>query len=297
MLGYVNVKKDELKMREFELYSGYYCGICKSIGSRYGQLPRFTLSYDAAFLAMILAGVDGSAEEISREHCVIHHIKEKTVVRNRAIDYAGDMMLILAWYKLLDDIQDENRFYAKVATVIKKGTFKKLQAAYPDLCEKMEKDLRELKELEDSRCAGLDEAAEAFSHIMELLMTGYEAAVKDPATERILRRIGYHLGKWIYVIDAYDDVEDNIRNGVYNPLVYRYGYEESSERPEDFKKRVTEPVEWNLLTYLAEMSKAYDLLELKRNNGIIENVIYLGLLNKTEEILGKKGKEDGKQSL
>ena len=97
MLGYVRIYKPDLKVREYELYCGYYCGICKYIGSEYGQLPRMSLSYDAAFLAVLLASVIDEPDQPTQEHCIAHHIRKRTVVRNKSIEYAGDLMLILAW--------------------------------------------------------------------------------------------------------------------------------------------------------------------------------------------------------
>ena len=95
MLGYVTADKPELKMREFEVYSGYYCGVCKSIARRYGQIPRIVLSYDAAFLALLLGGLSGEADEPTREHCIAHPAKKKTIVSNNAIDYAADVLKTL----------------------------------------------------------------------------------------------------------------------------------------------------------------------------------------------------------
>ena len=106
MLGYVKIDKGELKVREYDIYTGYYCGICKSIGRRYGQLPRMVLSYDAAFLGILLSALSDDRDEISWEHCIAHHIQKKPVISNKVIDYAADVMLILAWYKLADDVKD-----------------------------------------------------------------------------------------------------------------------------------------------------------------------------------------------
>lgn len=128
MLGYVKIDKGELKVREYEVYTGYYCGICKSIGKRYGQLPRMSLSYDAAFLAIILASLNDEPDMPVQEHCIAHPvIKKKTIIRNRAIDYAGDVMLILAWYKLIDDAKDEDKLYAKATMVLLKRIYKTRQ--------------------------------------------------------------------------------------------------------------------------------------------------------------------------
>ena len=108
MLGYVTIEKNELKVREFDMYQAYYCGICKSIGRRFGQLPRMVLSYDSVFLALVLAGLSEETDIVLQEHCITHHIKKKPVVfGNEALDYAADVMVILAYHKFLDDWKDE----------------------------------------------------------------------------------------------------------------------------------------------------------------------------------------------
>lgn len=287
MLGYVTADKPELKMREYEVYSGYYCGVCKSIGRRYGQLPRMVLSYDAAFLALLLAGLSGEADEPAREHCLVHPIKKKTIVSNEAIDYAADVMLILAWYKLLDDANDEGKLYARTAIATLKGIYRKLESARPELCRKVAQHLSDLTELEKSKCTSLDQAAEEFAKIMEAILE--EGPVPENFREtEAMKRIGYHLGKWIYLMDAIDDIEENIESGAYNPLLYRFDYQPGEE---DFRGRIMDTCRFNLFHYLGEIANAVDLLPLKKNKGVIENIIYKGLLKKTEEITKEKEKE------
>ncbi|MCL1919001.1 MAG: DUF5685 family protein [Peptococcaceae bacterium] len=174
MRGYVKAEKSELKVWECRCYTGYYCGICKSIGRRYGQLPRMALSYDAVFLALVLAGLFPEENIFVRENCLAHPLRKKAILHNTAIDYAGDVMLIMAWYKLLDDIRDEGKIAAMPA----------------DFC-------------------------------------------KQPA----LTKIGHCLGKWIYLMDAMDDLEENIKTGAYNPLLYRFAYENGEP---DFRARILE---------------------------------------------------------
>lgn len=280
MLGYVTADKPELKMREFEQYTGYYCGVCKSIGRRYGQLPRMVLSYDAAFLALLLAGISEEQDEPTKQHCLAHPIKKKTIVANDAIDYAADVMLILAWYKLLDDARDEGKAYAKAAIFTMKKVFRKLEKARPELSKKIGVHLAELTELENAKCASLDEAAEAFAKIMEAIFE--EGPLPENFREtQVLRRIGYHLGKWIYLMDAIDDIDENIESGAYNPLLYRFEYIPGELH---FKERIIETCKFNLFHYLGEIGNALDLLDLKKNRGVIENIIYSGLLRKTEEM-------------
>lgn len=318
MLGYVRPDKAELKVREYEVYTGYYCGVCKSIGKRYGQLSRMALSYDAAFLAIMLEALSDMPEAPAQEHCIAHpFIQKKTVIRNEAIDYAADVMLILAWYKLLDDARDEGKLYAKGTMVLLKSIFKKLRKRHPALCSGIEKHLAELSRLEQEKCAQLDLAAEAFSKIMEiifreggLLLYGKQAPAGSPpprpekaktpkgaplliigdepepqTPEEALAKIGYHLGKWIYLIDAADDIEENVESGAYNPLLYRFAYDSGTETPESFRKRIEEDLKFNLYHYLAIAGNYMNSLDIKKNQGIIENIIYFGLNRKTEEII------------
>lgn len=286
MLGYVTTEKSELKMREYEVYSGYYCGVCKSIGRRYGQLPRMVLSYDAAFLALLLASVDRENDQPRKEHCIIHHIKKKTIIDNQAIDYAGDVMLILAWHKLLDDVNDEGKLYAKATVLLMKRIYRKLQQQRPSLCGKIEDNLTTLSQLENEKCDNLDQVAETFARIMEAIFE--EGPLPENFREhKVLARIGYHLGKWIYLMDAIDDIEENIESGAYNPLLYRFEYQEGEA---DFRGRITETCKFNLFHYLAEISKSTDLLAIKKNRGIIENIVYMGLLRKTEQMFQKEEK-------
>ena len=327
MLGYVKIDKGELKVLEYEVYTGYYCGVCKSIGRRYGQLPRMVLSYDAAFLAILLASLSDESDTPVQEHCIAHPvIKKKTVIRNRAIDYAGDVMLILAWYKLADDAADEGKVYAKPVMLMMKRIFRRLNSLYPELCSSVKCHLSALSALEREKCASIDMAAEAFSKIMEDIFTeGLQAVYgseppqqtspgadrSDPGisgasgmqnrpcgfaspgsdTRELLARAGYHLGKWVYMIDAVDDIEENIESGAYNPLLFRFKFDAANETADEFRARIEPDLRFNLYHYLAMLSRCTDSLDIRKNAGIIENVIYFGLNRKTEEIIMRTDKD------
>lgn len=327
MLGYVKIDKGELKVREYEVYTGYYCGVCKSIGRRYGQLPRMVLSYDAAFLAILLASLSDESDTPVQEHCIAHPvIKKKTVIRNRAIDYAGDVMLILAWYKLADDAADEGKAYAKPVMLMMKRIFRRLNSLYPELCSSVKCHLSALSALEREKCASIDMAAEAFSKIMEDIFTeglravygseppqqtspgadhsdygisGASGMQDEPCgfaspgndTRELLARAGYHLGKWVYMIDAVDDIEENIESGAYNPLLFRFGFNAANETADEFRARIEPDLRFNLYHYLAMLSRCTDSLDIRKNAGIIENVIYFGLNRKTEEIIMRTDKD------
>lgn len=291
MLGYIKPDKPELKIKEFELYGGYYCGICKSISKRYGQIPRMTLNYDSVFLAVLLAGMNPEIEHIEQERCFVHPLKIRSIVYdNEEIDYAADMLLLLAHYKIKDDLQDEKSVKAAVGSALMRGTFKKLMVNEPDKCSLVKAKLEELTTLEAEGCSSLDRAAEPFAKLMEEIFD-YPQFKTLPNYHELsegFRRIGYHIGKWIYLIDAYDDIEEDIKSKAYNPLLRQFSYAPEKETVDAFKIRVKDRTERNLVLYLAEIANCCSKLDFKKNKGIIENILYFGLMRKTEEILQEK---------
>ena len=275
MLGYVTIAKSELKIREYDLYQGYYCGICKAIGRRCGQLPRLNLSYDSVFLAMVLSSLSEGKENVEQQHCIVHPIKKKPVVLDEsAIDYAADVMVILAYHKFLDDWQDDKSAVGFAGKTALAGAYKRLAKQYPDVCKKVEAALKTLSELEAAKCESLDQTADAFADVMEALFTGYFDEDSHASRRRILGEMGRWLGRWIYVIDALDDYPKDAEKGRYNPLLYR--------------KNNLEGIGDLLYNYLAEIVNAYDLLPIKRNQGIIENILLMGLRQRTDVLLKER---------
>lgn len=300
MLGYILPEKPELKIREYEMYSGYYCGICKSIGKRYGQFPRFTLSYDSVLLALVLAGIQPDSETIRTERCIVNPMKKRNIVYdNEAIDYAADLMLILAYYKLKDDYQDDKKISAALGTALMQGSFRKLKRNKPEKCNRIEEYLAQLTQLEKEKCASIDPAAEPFAKLMEEVFEGeslfLESIENQEEIRLAYRKMGYHLGKWIYLIDAFDDISENAKSGSYNPLINQFQYDcQGRETVEEFKTKIAMRVEFNLMMYLTEIAEAYGKLKIEKNNGLVENIIYFGLQRKTEEVLGKNKVNDEK---
>lgn len=290
MLGYVKPDKPELKIKEYELYSGYYCGICKSIGKRYGQLPRLALNYDSVFLAILIAGISDAVEHIEIERCFVHPIKKRTILYDSPeIDYAADILLLLAYYKLKDDYQDEKSIKAAIGAALMKGTFKSLMETAPEKCIYVKDQLSELTRLESEKCPTIDRSAEPFAKLMEEVFDypGWKKEKNAAELSQIFRRIGYHLGKWIYLIDAFDDIEDNLKEKTFNPLIIQFEFDSKKESVDAFKERIRERVERNLVLYLAEIAQSCSHLKFLKNQGLIENILYFGLMRKTEEILQK----------
>ncbi|HHU17722.1 MAG TPA: hypothetical protein GXZ70_05820 [Clostridiales bacterium] len=304
MLGYVKPDKPELKIKEYDIYSGYYCGICKSIARRYGQLPRLVLNYDSVFLAILIAGIHTAPEHTKYERCIIHPSKKRTIVyNNKEVDYAADILLLLAYYKFQDDYQDEKSKIAALGKVLLRGTFKKLRKTIPNKCDYVKEQLNILAHLESEKCSSIDRAAEPFAKLMEEVFDypGWNECENEEAKKemkeqsKIFRRIGYHIGKWIYLIDAYDDINENLKKNTFNPLIIQFEYKDN-ETVAEFKHRIKERVERNLILYLAEIAKCCSQLNFKKNQGLIENILYFGLMRMTEDVL-RKGTESNAEPI
>ncbi|RCX19376.1 hypothetical protein DFR58_103121 [Anaerobacterium chartisolvens] len=308
MFGYVFPDKPELKVREYELFRAYYCGVCKSIARRHGHIPRLTLNYDSAFLALLLSSVSGSKLNVKNERCIVRPVNKRYVIKDSdTVDYASDINIMLAYYSLKDNWRDEKSVVSAAGAAMLRRAVGRLKRKYSEKCAVIEERLMELSELEKQRCASVDRAAEPFARLMEEI-TSYSPACRSEEDSEILRRMGYNLGKWIYIIDAYDDIESDIKKNTYNPFLYQYGYQ--GEDIQVFKSRIRDRAEFNLTYTLSQMSEAYELLEAKggsREMGgaqnksplpdIIENIIYMGMLKKTEQILGIRSCEKFEKSI
>jgi hypothetical protein len=292
MFGYIMPEKPELKIKEFDIYKSYYCGVCKSIGKRHGQQNRVSLTYDATFLALLFCSLIDIKTSINKENCFVHPLKKSFVSRNEIIDYASDINVILAYNNLKDKWKDDKSVIAASGITTMRKAYKKLTKIYPEKCSVIEKRLEELAILEKNRCSSMDLAAEPFAKLMEDVLD-YDKL--DDNTRKILRWMGFNLGKWIYLIDAYDDLEEDVKSKSYNPLVLQFKY--SGNDIGEFQKSIKNDVEFVLLYCLSEAAKAFELLNAKENKEILENIIYMGMLRKTERILCRRSCKNHEQSI
>jgi hypothetical protein len=283
-----------LKIRDFELFRGYYCGVCKSMGKRYGQVSRLSLNYDLAFLAVLLDSISGEMPDGKIERCIVHPIRKRCVIRhNRFIDYAADMNIVLTYYNLRDKWTDEKNLLGAFGSAAFSGAFKKAAKRYGEKTERIKSLLGELDRLEKEKCPSLDEAAEPFANIMrEVFQCPY---VESEDRRKVLGWLGYNIGKWIYILDAWDDLEKDIKSRSYNPIVTQFQYDGGDL--DEFRAKIKERLDFSLTYSLSECEKAYALLGAVKNTGILDNIIYSGFIVKTDKVLQGRCKKHEKESV
>ncbi len=269
MFGYVKVNKDELKMREYNVFRSYYCGLCKTLKTEYGYFSRFGLNYDSVFLALLLASVTEDEYDCVREICIAHPLEKKPIMKtNRSLSYSAAVMMILAFLKLEDDIHDEHSVKAAFEYLLLLGAKRKIKRRYGELYDTCRIQINKLSVLEKNNCTDIDELSDSFAHILEVLFV--PDFINDETQKRIIGHIGYLIGRFIYIADAYEDIEKDKKKNSFNPFL------EHTPKKEEIK---------DLLTFnLSSLAGSYELLDLKINKPILDNIIYLGLSGVLEKL-------------
>ena len=283
MFGYIKPYKSELKVRELEFYKALYCGLCRSMGIHTGCFSRLTLSYDFVFLAAVRMVLSDVKPSFSPSRCMAHPTRKKPMCDdNEALSYSAAAAGVLTECKLRDDLNDEKgfkRFAARVALIFASKMRKRSEGKAP--AEAIEKALKELSELEAEKCPSLDTPADKFGELLSSVIS-YGL---DGTKARIASEIGYSVGRYIYVLDAADDLCDDEKSGSYNPLRF------SPISAEDLSVAVR--------LELKRLEGAVNLLDFdgKRDlEGIIKNIIYLGMPAEADRVFAGecKGKREKK---
>lgn len=316
MFGYVVVNKPELKFREFDVYRAYYCGLCHSLSKRHGLSGQLTLSYDMTFLVILLSSLYEPEHNVTSKRCVVHPLRRQNIISSEFTDYVADMNVILSYFKCLDDWHDDRSVlklaYSKL---LKKGSIgKNLKSDYsttesttkcdsyslnqtptrecdsnsyftddsghlhisPDYSYKDKIDaisslLDELGTREKMNETNVDVVAGLFGKIMQILFVPF-----DDIYAKGLGRMGFYLGKFIYIMDAFDDVEEDVKKGRYN--VFSNCYTDP-----DFETRIKDM----LTMMMAECSDAFEMLPAVDNADILRNILYSGVWNSYERHVAK----------
>ena len=275
MFGDVTVNKPEIKFKDFDMYRSFYCGLCRELRERYGIPGQISLTYDMTFVVLLLSGVYEPPTQKGTSRCAVHPLKPQPVRRNAITEYCADMNVILSYYKCMDDWQDEHKPLRYAYARLLKTGGEKHMAHYPEKIRRIKEALMELSSLEKQGETDVDRVAGCSGRIMEEVF-----AFRKDVWESSLRRMGFYLGKFIYILDAYDDVEKDAENGNYNPFLKKYkmeGFEEEIRRM--------------LTMMLAESCREFERMPVIRYGDILRNILYSGVWCRFTAI-GQKRREE-----
>lgn len=276
MFGYVTANKPELKMREFGRYKAFYCGLCRRLGKTNGAVSRLTLSYDMTFLILLLSSLYEPEEQQERHRCLIHPGKKQWMIYNPITDYASDMNVLLSCYHFQDDWEDERSIVGLCGAKVFAGRAKKIAGQYPRQAEAIRKQLGRLAELEQKGITEPDAISRPFGELLAELFVYREDAFQD-----ILRSFGFYLGKYIYLLDAFMDLEKDIKKVSFNP------FRERADR-EDFEENVRQMLDGTIRQAVAEFEK----LPLEQDLPVLRNILYEGV-----RLPLMRGENDDKRSI
>lgn len=258
MFGYVMANLKELEKPRRKRYAGVYCGICRGIRSQCSQLCRLALSYDMAFLSLLLMSLYEPEEAVGSHACVIHPGRSWT--DNPYIRYGADMNVALAYYNALDDYEDEGKMGARLRCDIFGKELDRIRQTYPRQCSAIEEGIRKLHELEKENCPNPDEPAGTFGSLMGELLV-YEEDLWAPT----LRKMGDALGRYIYLADAAVDYHRDLKKKQYNPFL-AMGMTEDWDAWEEY-----------LVLAMSRCTDAYERLPLVQDKDILDNILYSGV--------------------
>lgn len=261
MFGYVTIHKDELKIKDFNKYQSYYCGVCQDLKEYHNMASQMTLTYDMTFLAILLSGLYEEPERQEFCRCLIHPVKKHLCRRNEFTAYASDMNLLLCYYNLLDDWQDERKVGPFALAGMIHPAFVRVAPKYPRQAQAVKRYIKRLNQCEAGKIGDLDLASgytgELFGEIL---------AYRADSWQDILRKMGYYLGKFIYLMDAYDDMKKDQKSGNYNPWLQQ-------GEGTDLHQSAS-----SVLTMLAaECSREFEKLPIVEHVDILRNILYSGI--------------------
>ena len=260
MFGYVTANWKELTKPQQKRYGAVYCGICRCIRERSSNLSRLGLSYDMAFLALLLMSLYEPEEQSGGNACILHPIQKRPWVENEFVRYGADMNVALAYYNFADDWQDDKKVSAKAMMDILSKQLPRIESEYPRQCAAIRDCIHQLNQLEKENCPNPDEPAGAFGQLMGEILT-YREDLWAPH----LRQMGMALGRFIYLLDAAVDYDKDKRKGKYNPYL-AMGTGKDWSRWEEY-----------LILTMGRCTASYEMLPLVQDKDILDNILYSGV--------------------
>ena len=278
MFGYVVMNKPEIKFKDFDMYRSFYCGLCRELRERYGIPGQISLTYDMPFVILLLSGLYEPPTKKGSTRCIVHPVRRQPVRKNAITEYAADMNIFLTYYKCKDDWNDERSIPGFAFGKLLEGKEKKSEKLWGKKVQTIVSCLDELSALEKENATDIDRVSGCFGRIMAEIF-----AYREDVWEPTLRRMGFYFGKFIYLLDAYDDVEEDIKNKNYNPFSEQYIIEGFDEQV----RRI-------LIMMMAQTCREFEKLPIIKYTDILRNILYSGVWCRFE-VIHKKRKEAGEK--
>lgn len=279
MYGYVTPFKPQLKMQDFVLYRAFYCGLCKATGKLYGQAPRFTTNYDMTFLAALLHDYTAQDATFKEERCVCNPFKKKPCIqRNPLFDKLAAVNLILSYYKALDGVIDREGVKKRVAKSALARPYKKAKQTFPEADDIVRTSYERLRELERANAAGLDRVAHPFADMLRQLAVCLMGEHADEEKAAVC----YNIGKFVYLTDALDDIDEDYKKKRYNPFIAEYGFD--GDRVKFLTERRAE-LEFVLSVTVNRAIESFNNCQYTQSYDLLSNVVHIGLRQKVIELL------------
>ena len=278
MFGYLDIDKATLEKGQQGLWQSFMCGLCFSTKNLYGNFPRMFISNDVNFFNVLFCSVLNLDVELDKKHCFSHPIRKQIVLKPTELsDKLATANVLLTYWNVYDDVVDDGKNFAK-KTALKtlKKAYEKAKNDFPELDGMLSVRYQQLREMEQGNCQSVDKVAHAFSQLSQDFAT---LVLGENATEHV-KTLCYNLGKWIYLIDALDDAEKDIKRKQYNPFVAHYGANNF-----DQLKAQRDELQFEMFAVLNRVASAYNDLNLTKYTCLIDNVIYNSTRNKTKDIL------------
>lgn len=272
MYGYVVINEKELKKPELDEYRSYYCGLCRTLGERYGIGAKISISYDMTFLIILLNSLYEPDIEFDRRRCFVYPLMKHDERRSEVTDYVADMNVLMTYYKCVDDWNDERKVTRKAYGDTLKKKVSKISAKYPHKAEFIKKELDLLSELEKKGETNIDTVSMCFANILSEIVV-----MKEDEWQDELRELGFCLGKFIYILDAYEDLKGDIKKNRYNVL--------RSHMDSDGFDELIESI---LNELMARCARCFERLPIIQDAGILRNILYSGVWTRFEIVKARR---------
>lgn len=277
MYGYVVPDKSIIKKEEFVLFNAFYCGLCKSIGHAFGQVPRLTTNYDVTFFAVLAFDQSNYPVEFSLERCIGNPFRKKALIKDNALmRRIGDLNMILAYCKAEDNRIDKEAGAGFGRQILKKH-YKKAVEREPALDGIIKKNYEDLREREKANEPSIDIAADSFAR---MLRDCAEVLIENISKEA--RGLVYNIGKFVYLADALDDTGEDHKKKAYNPFLAAFGGYKTRKQ---FISDNYSALEYVFATTVNRAIESFNGMTFNQSYGLLENIIYYGLRKKVKELL------------